>query len=692
MPLPEPGDTVLGKYAITTRIGAGGMGAVYAAHHETLGGLVALKFLLPELAARPDLARRFLQEARAGRRITSAHVAKVHDIDNFGDVPFIVMEHLEGETLAAHLARRGALPVDEAVDLILQACEAVSEAHTLGIVHRDLKPANLFLTRDKGGATSVKVLDFGISKFEDVAVTSNESVLGTPLYMSPEQVDDSAQVDARTDVWSLGVVLFEMLTGKRPFEGSSRSAIYVAIKSGRRPKLRALDANIAPRLEDAVEGALALAPESRVASVEAFAASIAQFGTKAGGASLMQIQRVAEQSKPSPSVPSAALAPPAPVDTEDGRPETVAFESAETGVPVVAAIAPQRSRTRLFAVLGVLAIVASVGVVGIRSHWFSGRAAATACPEGATPACEAACAAQEPGACHALARALESGKGAPADAARAATLYRAECDSGALAGCNSLGNLYDLGRGVPRDRDKALSLFQQACAGDLGAGCANVGNAFADGEVVMRDDERAFHFYQLACDDTEPLGCANMGVFYAEGRGVKKDAARAYSYADRACAMGAQIGCVHVARAKILGEGIGKDTSGGLGQLETMCTREEAPGCAGLATVYEHGLGDVQAEPGKSAEYLKKACDLHDEVSCVRRRGKKAVDLSSTTPARINASLRDQCNAGKLESCETFGRFANEGIGMPKDPVTGAEYLAKACSGGRASACASATP
>ncbi len=283
MPLPNPGETLLGKYELTTHLGAGGMGTVYAARDLRLGGHVALKFLLPELAARPDIADRFVQEARAGRSITSVHVAKVHDIDRFGDLPFIVMEHLEGETLAACLARRGALPVDEAVDLALQACEAVNEAHALGIVHRDLKPANLFLTKDKGGATLLKVLDFGISKTEDVAITSSESSLGTPLYMSPEQVDDAAKVDARCDVWSLDVVVFELLAGKRPFDGTSRSAISVAVKSGRRPKLSALRSDIPPRLEEAIDRGLALDPESRTASVEAFAASIAEFGTKASG-------------------------------------------------------------------------------------------------------------------------------------------------------------------------------------------------------------------------------------------------------------------------------------------------------------------------------------------------------------------------------------------------------------------------
>ena len=191
----------------------------------------------------------------------------------------------------------------------------------------------------------------------------------------------------------------------------------------------------------------------------------------------------------------------------------------------------------------------------------------------------------------------------------------------------------------------------------------NVGNAFADGKAVLKDDRQAAHFYRLGCDAGEPLGCFNLSVFRASGRGGPRDLVGAYTYADRACARGAPLGCVRVAQATILGEGVAKDTTGGVGQLDAMCTGGEVEGCKALCTLYDRGLGDVQAEEGKSADYLKKACDLHDDVSCSIWKLQKTEDLTATTPARINALLRNQCNAGNMKSCEKLGRNLIAGRG-----------------------------
>jgi serine/threonine-protein kinase len=230
----------------------------------------------------------------------------VHDVGIIDGAPFIVMECLTGEDLARVLERRGRLPCAEAVDLLLQACEALAEAHTLGIVHRDLKPANLFLTARADGAPCVKVLDFGISKStspDDVSVTASAAVVGTPLYMSPEQLASSGSADARSDVWALGVILYEMVTGKTPFTGESFATISAAILRGSYPPPSELCPGLPAPLEQAIAETLTRDPNSRPSSVAAFAARIAPCGSDAARASCRRIERIAARG--APSIPPA---------------------------------------------------------------------------------------------------------------------------------------------------------------------------------------------------------------------------------------------------------------------------------------------------------------------------------------------------------------------------------------------------
>ncbi|MGH7293393.1 MAG: serine/threonine-protein kinase [Polyangiaceae bacterium] len=272
------GNVIAGKYEITRVLGQGGMGVVVAARHRELGDLVALKFLRPSSSDKPESYARFAREARTANRIKNEHVARVYDAGTVDGCPFMVMEYLTGEDLAHVLRSRGPLPAAEAVDLLLQACEAIADAHNLGIVHRDLKPANLFLTTSADGAPFVKVLDFGISKSEapgDPSVTATAAVMGSPLYMSPEQLASSRTVDARADVWSLGVILYEMLAGTRPFAGESFALLSAAILRGTYAPVSELRPDCPPPLEQAIAGALARDREARLPTVPAFAAAIA---------------------------------------------------------------------------------------------------------------------------------------------------------------------------------------------------------------------------------------------------------------------------------------------------------------------------------------------------------------------------------------------------------------------------------
>jgi len=227
--IPKAGDLVAGKYRILGAIGEGGVGTILEAHHELLDKDVALKLIAleptPNTSA-ASLAERFLIEARAAAKVESPHVARVMDVGKLDSgAPFMVMERLEGCNLEELLTLEGTLSVEDTVDYVMQALQGLAHAHVLGVVHRDLKPANLFLARQPDGSSVIKIVDFGIAMLLDDAgrrqvatrVTGSGVLVGSPLYMSPEQVRDEEHIDHRTDIWSVGVVLYELLTGKLPF-------------------------------------------------------------------------------------------------------------------------------------------------------------------------------------------------------------------------------------------------------------------------------------------------------------------------------------------------------------------------------------------------------------------------------------------------------------------------------------------
>jgi serine/threonine-protein kinase len=282
-PAPEIGDVVGGKYRLSRLLGEGGMGIVFEAEHLRLMQRVAIKWLRPDVLAMPDALERFDREARAICRMRGPHVAHVMDVDadGFGR-PYMVMELLQGRDLEVELQTRGALPISEAVDWTLQACAAIAEAHKAGIVHRDLKPSNLFLA-EEAGARVVKVLDFGISKLarDEPSVTTATVTLGTPLYMSPEQVRSSKDVDGRADIWSLGVILYELVTGSPPFLGTTTAAI-AAIVADATPRPREVRPEVPEGLELAIMTALAKSPDDRFPTAEAFAAALMPFASAEG--------------------------------------------------------------------------------------------------------------------------------------------------------------------------------------------------------------------------------------------------------------------------------------------------------------------------------------------------------------------------------------------------------------------------
>jgi serine/threonine-protein kinase len=294
--LVKEGDVLAKKYRVERKIGEGGMGVVYAAHHLELDERVALKFMQPEKWDDTKAVARFLREARAAAKIKSEHVVRVIDVCKLKNrALYIVMEYLEGSDLSVLLRTSGRVPVDRAVTYLLQACEAIAEAHALGIVHRDLKPGNLFLANRRSGPPIVKVLDFGLSKNPRATgqpdLTEKDRVVGSPLYMSPEQMQSSS-VDARSDVWALGIVLYELLAGVAPFQGESLSELQSAIFHLRHAPLRSLSPVVPREVEAAIDRCLSKDPADRFPGVGELAIALAPFGSAYSDVSLKRILQV----------------------------------------------------------------------------------------------------------------------------------------------------------------------------------------------------------------------------------------------------------------------------------------------------------------------------------------------------------------------------------------------------------------
>ncbi len=386
----RPGDTVGDKYVVEGTLGTGGVGVVVSARHTKLDERVAIKFLQTSAMKSAENVSRFDREARAAARIKSEHVARVMDFGALpSGAPYMVLEHLDGLDLGALLRAQGRVPYEAAVDYVVQACEAVVEAHSIGIVHRDLKPANLFLAKRPDGSAIVKVLDFGISKLlakdgtPDLAMTQTSSVIGSPLYMSPEQMQSPRDANELSDIWSLGVILYELLSGSPPFEAATMPLLCAKICCGEPTPLsdrfKPGDRPPPVELEAAIMLCLQRDPEQRPGSVAELVRLIAPYGTEDSQIACERITRVASQAGMTVSAtPSEARAQVAaahraslasihpldpPSDHSDAPPSEGRHWSWTPGVPV------KRRGPRNIALLGlVLAAGFGLGAWGMSAR------------------------------------------------------------------------------------------------------------------------------------------------------------------------------------------------------------------------------------------------------------------------------------------------------------------------------------
>jgi len=322
----EAGVLIAGRYRLVRRIGAGGMGEVWEAAHELTSKHVAVKVLNATYARQPEVRARFLQEARAACVVRHPNVVQIHDVVEAPDgSPAMVMDLLTGESLGERCERRGALPLAEIATFLAPAVDAIAAAHAMGVVHRDLKPDNLFLERQVDGRVHVRVLDFGIAKMlpnanheksGDHALTKTGAVLGTPYYMSPEQAFGEKDLDHRSDIYSLGLILHECLTGKRPTEADNFGQIMKIITTGAIPALSSIVTGMPSDVSDIVERMLTVRREGRPTLAEVHAVL----------------------SRHASALPLAITFPPPPRNASSMAPGAGPAGAIDSGAPTMAAI------------------------------------------------------------------------------------------------------------------------------------------------------------------------------------------------------------------------------------------------------------------------------------------------------------------------------------------------------------------
>ncbi len=397
----EPGSILAGRYEIEGFLAEGGMGVVLRAVHTGLNQPVAIKLLTTSARQSAELVARFLREARAVVGLSGEHTVRVFDVGALDDgTPYIVMERLQGRDLREELTAGGPMPIEVAVDFVLQACLAIAEAHGAGVVHRDIKPSNLFLTQRADGTPHIKVLDFGISKFnrtdsEDVELTTTRTVLGSPQYMSPEQIRSPKNADPRTDIWALGVVLHELLVGSPPFVGETVPELSATIAADPPRTLCASRPDAPKELEAVILRCLEKPMDARYASVAQLARALAPFAPIDGERLAIRVERICNPSLASSGGAKASerawgatavsrsdvVTPVAPVVPNGGA---IGQDSDRAGVRggTVLAEAQPLTKRRLVRVVAPLALLA---LIAAAAAWWANANTTGASPDGHDP-------------------------------------------------------------------------------------------------------------------------------------------------------------------------------------------------------------------------------------------------------------------------------------------------------------------
>ncbi len=540
---------ILASYRVVRQIGQGGMGVVYLAEHAALGRAAVVKLLLPHVSKDREVVERFFNEARAATVVGHPGIVDVFD---FGYAPdgaaFFVMELLQGESLADRLRKEPRLPPELARWIAQQTAAALGAAHAKGIVHRDLKPDNLFLVPDPllAHGVRVKVLDFGIAKLtgEDLAgavQTVTGSVMGTPLYMSPEQCRGAKTLDARSDIYSLGCILFEMLSGRRPFTGEALGAILGQHQFVEAPRLADVAPTIEPDLGDLVADMLAKDPDARPPT--------------------MAVVESRLRDPPVSSVPRMRAA---------------------TAVPSWRASAQPRGRAWLVAAIAGIVATLAAGIFFLTRHHGTSEDATASLPE-PLAGYEAKCEQHVPAACDSLGYAYAAGKGVAANAELAFRAFERACAAQDAEGCTVVGTMYGRGSGVAQDDRKAVQYLGVGCDGSIADACTLLALHHEQGLGVVQNQGIAAALRKKACDMGDADACSKLGTSYLTGSAGAKDEDKGAHLLEVACQASNVEACLALAELYRKGSGgVSADPAKARGFTISACRLGDRGACSRL--------------------------------------------------------------------------------------------------------------
>lgn len=677
------GDLVDDKYEVVRLLGEGGFGQVYEALHRRMGRRVVLKFLWPHVARHPEIVARFQNEARAAGSLRHENIVSVYDLEQTEDgANYIVMEHCEGRTCEEHLSDAQRFPLARAVDIISQVCNGLAAAHSKNIVHRDLKPANLLLTARPDGSELVKILDFGVAKLTDDSFTNPRTQtglpIGTPLYMSPEQTRGERDVDQRTDIYAVGVLLFEMLSGSAPFaESPSTYDVLEQIRHSLPPSLDALVPDLPRGVSDVATRAMAKQRSERFATAPELAAALRACIEPGHDLRGVRASSAPPTTSVEPEVAAGASLSPASLETLQAQ------------TPAAATRAPTRRWGRSAALLTAGGVLFSLITVRVRFGPNTPHEASSAIDQ-LSKACEGG----KMSGCTQLAMAYVQGIGGlTQDPTRAAQLYTRACEGGDMQGCTVLGTGYLNGfGGLTKDPKHAVELFSRACEGGDLPGCTQLGvahlNAFGG---VTKDDALAVQLFTKTCGGGDMPGCHDLGVAYAQGLGgLTKDEPRAVQLYTQACDGGHMPACQSLAGAYFGGVGVAKDEARAAQLMTRACEGGDATACRQLAGMHQVGVLGLSKDDARSVQLLTQACSGQDMVGC-RKLGvayqEGAGNLTKDVPRAVHLYAQ-ACDGGDIEGCTRLGMAYTHGLGgLAKDGARAVQLFSRACDAGDVTAC-----